>query len=342
VSALEQRGTMSAARLNLDTLEFGLYEVPIPAAEPGWVRVRVRSSGVCLTDVHMIRGEMKGPQLKTGWVTLGHEIAGEVDLVGAGVSGWDIGDRVAVASVDERDNGMHALGLDFDGGWAEWVVVPASMLVRIPDTLPFDIAAIIPDAVSTPWSAITATAEVRVGEAVALWGAGGLGAHAVQILRLIGAAPIIVVDPLPEARQRALRLGADFTVDPFNEAASSRVKELTDGRGVAVAFDFVGSSAVEATLLEALAPHGRAIFVGVNGEPFILPNPNRLISQYHQIRGHFANGPTAIPDLLRLLALDRLDFSESIGGTFALDAVAEAIDALVSKVGNPIRLVLNP
>ncbi|NQW65363.1 MAG: zinc-binding dehydrogenase, partial [Actinobacteria bacterium] len=86
------------------------------------------------------------------------------------------------------------MGFDYDGGWAEYVVTKAQLVVRIPDSLPFEQAAIIPDAVSTPWAAITSTAKVRAGEKVAVFGLGGLGIHALQLLKIIGCS-VIAIDP---------------------------------------------------------------------------------------------------------------------------------------------------
>ncbi|SDZ47756.1 zinc-binding dehydrogenase [Herbiconiux ginsengi] len=333
---------MLAARLNLETGEFGVKDVPIPDPQAGWVRVKVKACGVCLTDLHIIGGHLRGPHRQTGEITLGHEISGEVDVVGSDVEGWTQGDRVAISLLHNQADGEHTVGVDFDGGWAEYVVAPASTLVRIPDTLPFDVASIVPDAVSTPWAAITQTADVRAGESVAVWGVGGVGTHAIQILRFVGAAPIIAVDPLPEARERALRLGADYAIDPNAEDAVATIKGLTKGTGVNVAFDFVGISAVEAQLLQAAAPFGRTIWVGANSQPFTLETPGLLLFLRQQIRGHYASGPEAVPELLDLLALNRLDFSESISGHYPLSDVAEAIEQLQSKKGNPVRLVIVP
>lgn len=94
---------------------------------------------------------------------------------------------------------MLTRGVDYDGGWAEYALAREDTLVPVPDLLPFEQACIIPDAVSTPWAAVTDTARVRPAEAAGVWGVGGLGAHAVQLLLLVGAAPVIAVDPLPAA-----------------------------------------------------------------------------------------------------------------------------------------------
>lgn len=333
---------MRAARLDLETNEFALKDVPIPDPEPGWVRVKVRSCGVCLTDLHMLSGDLRGMHRQAGELTLGHEIAGEIDLLGEGVEGWAPGERVAVSLLHYKNGAEYTVGVDFDGGWADYVVTPASTLVRVPDSLSFEVASIVPDAVSTPWAAVTQTAEVKAGESVAVWGVGGVGSHAVQILRFIGAAPIIAIDPLTEARERALHLGADFVIDPTTEDAVAKVKSLTKGVGVNVAFDFVGNSAVQLDLLRAAAPFGRAIWVGSNAKPFVLDRPGSLLISRQQIRGHYASGPEAVPDILDLLALKRLDFSGSISARFSLDEIDTAIDTLRRKIGNPVRVVVMP
>lgn len=333
---------MRAARLNLETNEFAIREVPVPDPKPGWVRIAVKSCGVCLTDLHMLAGELRGLHRHTGELTLGHEVAGVVDSLGADVEGWTVGDRVAVSLLHYEKGAEYTVGVDFDGGWADYVAVPASTLVPIPNSLSFEVASIVPDAVSTPWSAVTETAAVKAGESVAVWGVGGVGSHAVQILRFVGAAPIIAVDPLPEARDRALRMGADFVIDPNAEDAVARVKSLTKGQGVNVAFDFVGISAVELDLLQASAPFGRTIWVGANTKPITIDVPGALLFLRQQIRGHYASGADAVPEILDLLALDRLDFSKSISASYPLDQIDTAIDVLKRKVGNPVRVVVIP
>jgi threonine dehydrogenase-like Zn-dependent dehydrogenase len=203
----------------------------------------------CLSDVHLIGGTIKFGHPKGGVVTLGHEVAGFVDIVGPEVSEWQHGQRVLLKS-GERGGCCHGRphtdiltrGVDFDGGWAEFALATATTLVAIPDDLPFEQAAIIPDAVETPWSAITVTGDVCPAQAVGVWGVGGLGA--IQLLRLVSAVPIITVDPLPAARARALEFGEDVALDPANPELRKRVLEETGGTGINAAFDFAGAAPV--------------------------------------------------------------------------------------------------
>lgn len=165
--------SMRAMRFDVESKTLALRTVPVPEAGHGEVLVRVHAAGVCLSDVHIAQGLITPRHILTGEVTLGHEVAGVVARIGEGVTGWTVGDRVVLQPLVWRPDGSRTLGVDYDGGWAEYVVTPASTLVTIPDDLCFEEAAIIPDAVSTPWSAIRTTGHVRAGESVGVWGVGG-------------------------------------------------------------------------------------------------------------------------------------------------------------------------
>src|SRR5215475_7164292 len=146
--------TMLAGRMNFATGTFAVKQVPVPVPGPGEVRVHVRAAGICLSDVHIIERLFPPPTLPGGGdeMTLGHEVSGEVESFGDGVTGVDVGARVIVFPGNELSGqAPWLMGVNRDGGWAEYVVVPADVLVPIPDSLPFEQAAIIPDAVSTAW-----------------------------------------------------------------------------------------------------------------------------------------------------------------------------------------------
>ena len=193
---------MRAGRITVSTRAFDVVDVPTPDAGAGQVRIRVAAAGVCLSDVHLLEGILSPGYLVGDHVTLGHEVAGVVDQVGAGVTGIAVGDRVVVIA-GER-NAAHqitTMGFDYDGGWAEYVVTKADLVAKIPDSLPFEQAAIIPDAVSTPWAAISSTGKVQAGETAVVFGVGGLGIHAVQLLKIVGCSKVIVIDPREDAHR---------------------------------------------------------------------------------------------------------------------------------------------
>ncbi|MEW5354577.1 zinc-binding dehydrogenase [Streptomyces sp. 16-176A] len=334
---------MLAARLHVPSRTLRLEEVPKPQPGPGEVLVKVAAAGVCLSDVHLIDGTLTPLLLEGDTVTLGHEVAGTIAEVGAGVTAWTEGQRVVLYAGETRGGVTYTRGVDYDGGWAEYALSSAAALTALPDGIPFEQGAIIPDAVSTPWGAVTVTGAVRPAEAVGVWGAGGLGVHAVQLLRTVGACPIVAVDPNPVARERALAAGADLALDPADPELRARVGAATAGAGLAAAFDFAGVPAVRAQALSVLAPKGRLVLVGLTDQPLSVADGTRFSYLQQQILGHYGSDmPVALPQLLRLIEGGRVDFSASISGVLPLAEAAQAVERLEKKEGNPVRLILRP
>lgn len=326
---------MRAGRITVSNRKFKVVDVPTPNAGAGQVRIKVGAAGVCLSDVHLLEGILSPGYLVGDQVTLGHEVAGTIDQVGAGVGTCAIGDRVVVIA-GERNNAeqLTTMGFDYDGGWAEYVVTKAQLVVKIPDSLPFEQAAIIPDAVSTPWAAITSTAKVRAGEKVAVFGLGGLGIHALQLLKIIGCS-VIAIDPREAARTNALARGADFAFAPDDP-------ELKQHRKLHVAFDFAGVATVRKQALSMLGEQGRLIIVGIANEPIVIPSDMAFTYMRTQIMGHYGSEDHHISELIELMASGRLDLSHSISEIMPLEKAAEALEKLANKIGNPIRIVLKP
>jgi 2-desacetyl-2-hydroxyethyl bacteriochlorophyllide A dehydrogenase len=344
--------TMRAARFNVEAKSLEIRDVPVPVPAPHEVLVRVEACGVCLSDVHLIDGSLPGPLPE---VTPGHEPAGVIEAVGDAVPMWQPGQRVLMAAGrpcltcascaggrTEQCLAFEIMGFSYDGAWAEYVVVPYAALVPVPDSIPIEQAAILADAVSTPYAAITDRANVQPGEAVGIWGVGGLGIHAVKIARMIGAAPIVALDPLPEARERALRAGADVAIDPRVDDAVLQVRAVTGGVGLDAAFDVVGSSAILAQAETCLGGRGRLVMVGISGEPTTL-GPGVMFSiQSQTLMGHLGYRKEHLDTLVRLVEMGRLDVSDSISAVLPLDDIVDAVDQLATKRGNPIRLVIRP
>ncbi|WP_436988996.1 zinc-binding dehydrogenase [Streptomyces sp. enrichment culture] len=334
--------TVLAGRLNVKTRSFFVEEVPTPRPGPGEVLVKVEAAGVCLSDVHLIDGTLTPLYLRGDTVTLGHEVAGVVAEPGAGVTRWRPGQRVLLQAGEERDGVVWTRGVDYDGGWAEYAVAAESTLVEIPGELPFEQAAIIPDAVSTPWAAITATARAEPARPAGVWGAGGLGVHGVQLLRLVGAAPIIAVDPLPEARERALAFGADMAFSSDDPELPARVRGETGGAGLAAAFDFAGVPAVREQAVRCLGPGGRLVLVGLTDKPLTISDGTAFSYFQQQVLGHYGSSDEHVVQLVELVRRGRLDFSRSVSGVLPLAEAQEAVDRLLRKEGNPVRLILRP
>ncbi len=326
---------MRAGRISVSTRAFEVVDVPTPDAGAGQVRIKVGAAGVCLSDVHFLEGILSPGYLEGDHVTLGHEVAGTIDQVGAGVTTSSIGDRVVVIAGERNSNQqITTMGFDYDGGWAEYVVTKAELVAKIPDSLAFEQAAIIPDAVSTPWAAITSTGHVVAGENVAVFGVGGLGIHAVQLLKIIGAF-VIAIDPREDARSNALARGADFAFAPDDV-------ELKKHRGLNAVFDFAGVSPVRKQALSMLGEQGRLVIVGIANEPIVIPNDMAFTYMRTQIMGHYGSEAHHVTELIELAASGRLDLSHSISEVLPLESAGDALDKLANKVGNPIRIVLKP
>ncbi|GAA2035189.1 zinc-binding dehydrogenase [Catenulispora yoronensis] len=335
--------TMRAARLHLPTGTLSVEDVEKPSPGSGEVLVKVEAAGVCLSDVHLIQGHLgRPPHLAGDTVTLGHEVAGTVAETGPDVTGWKAGDRVVLQAGEFRDGVVWTRGVDYDGGWAEFALARQDTLVALPDSIPFEQGAIIPDAVSTPWGAVTTTAHVGPAQSVGVWGIGGLGAHGVQLLRAIGACPIVAIDPSPAARERALAYGADVVVDSADPDLRTTIRDLTGGLGLEFAFDFAGVTPVREQALRLLAPGGKLVLIGLSGQPITIENSTRFQAAQHQLLGHYGSQPEAVAQLIKLQAGGRLDFSASISGVLGLEEAAEAVERLDKKVGDPVRLVLRP
>jgi D-arabinose 1-dehydrogenase-like Zn-dependent alcohol dehydrogenase len=327
---------MRAGRITVSTRAFDVVDVPTPDAGAGQVRIKVAAAGVCLSDVHLLEGILSPGYLVGDHVTLGHEVAGVVDQVGAGVAGVAVGDRVVVIA-GER-NAAHqitTMGFDYDGGWAEYVVTKADLVAKIPDSLAFEQAAIIPDAVSTPWAAISSTGKVQAGETAVVFGVGGLGIHAVQLLKIVGCTKVIAIDPREDARANALARGADFAFAPDD-------LEIKKHRGLNVAFDFAGVTPVRKQALSLLGEQGRLVIVGIANEPIVIPNDMAFTYMRTQIMGHYGSEAHHVRELIEFASAGRLDLSHSVSQVLPLEQAGQALDTLANKVGNPIRIVLKP
>lgn len=271
-----------------------LEEVSTPRPSPGEVLVRVRAAGVCYHDVLNRAGRL--PDVKPP-IVLGHEIAGEIAEVGAYVTGVGVGDRVCVfpkvicgVCSPCRQGHQNAcrrgrlLGTHRDGGYAEYVCVPAFNAVRIPAVLSFETAALLTCAVGTSYRALRTLAGLGMGESLLVTGAGGgLGRAAIQLAKLTGARVIAVTTSA--AKVEVIRAsGADEVIIAPDLQFSRKVWELTGGLGVDVALDLVVTETF-AEALRCLCQCGRYVLVG-NIAPADLPlSPGLIIRRHLKLMG---------------------------------------------------------
>ncbi len=334
-----------------ETEPLRMEQIARPTPGPGEVVMRVRACGLCGSDLHLIFDQ----SARSAYVpiTPGHEPAGQVAELGADVRGWKIGDRAAIvpgtwcgscfACMDghnELCENSVLFGFQGEGALAEYIKVPAQNLVRIPAGVPFAQAAIITDAVATPFHAITAVGKLKAGETVALFGAGGLGMQAVQIARLAGASRIIVVDLRQDALERARLFGADDLINASESDPVTAIREMTGGRGVDMAVELVGYAKTVEQSVRCLRPGGRAVICGVGIEKAELPPQVFFVTKAYQVLGSYGFTRNDIVALLDLVASGRLDLGPSITHTFPLEQVNQGLLTLRDKIGNPIRVVI--
>lgn len=265
--------------------EFGrdpeVMEVPDPEPGPGQVVVKVGGAGACHSDLHVLY-ELDASAVWQMPMTLGHETAGWVHAMGAGVSGLTVGDPVAVygawgcgvcsrcvvgiENYCERPSLVGGGGLGLDGGMADYLLVPHQRhLMALPDGLDPVTAAPLTDAGLTPYHAIRRSWPKLTPDATCvLIGVGGLGHVAVQIVRATTAARVIAVDVKPEALELALKVGAHHAVRSDDDAAAT-IRELTGGRGADVVIDFVGATATLELARGVARAMGDVTLVGIGG-----------------------------------------------------------------------------
>ena len=361
---MPEQTTMRAHRLQTRKAKWTIEDVPIPVPGPDQVLVKVAYCGICHSDLSFNFGEFETFNDQTSGspmhrvpdvVTSGHEVSGTIADLGPGVTGWEVGDRVIVpigqpdhtcevcrTGIFEDCPNLQVMAVTKDGGWAEYVLARAISPIRIPDSLPLDHAAIIPDALSTPYAAVVRTGQVQVGESVGIWGIGGVGTHLVQVARLVGANPIIAFDISEETRQRALDRGADFAFDSRDPDLRQKVSEATGGRMFDVTFDAVGIRPTFTQALEFTRNRGRMIAVGETMDEVSIGTTLGFGVSRKQVRGHLGCPNEDVEALVKLVAAGRLDVSNSISNVVSLENLGEGIDQLHHHVDNPIRILVKP
>jgi len=289
---------------------------PQPGA--GEVRLRVGAASLCASDVRVYRGE----KYALAGVIPGHEIAGVVDSLGEGVSGLSEGDRVVVCPIlacercrfclvgrRNRCAERQTLGYDLDGGFAEYLLVPEVLVrtghvLRIPDALPLDVAAL-----TEPSACVLASLDlcgVVAGSSMAIVGAGPMGLLHLLFGRAAGAGPIVVSEPNPARRAIAERWGADLVVDPATDDVPKAVKSVTEGYGADAVIVSVGVAELVPPALDLVRkqgavnlfagfPPGSAIPFDPNlvhyGEIILTGSQNATTDQYRRTVALLANVP---------------------------------------------------
>lgn len=324
-----------------------IVDVEAPIAGPGEVRVAVRACGICGSDLHLIEGEIRASQMP---VTLGHEAAGVVDVVGDGVD-LAIGTRVLINPIvtcgvcracasgyENRCRAHEVLGVQRPGAHAEFVVVPARNVVPIPDSMDFSTAAILTDAVCGPFHAVRVT-DLQPGDTAAVFGLGGLGLHAAMILDQVLGVKVIGVDAYDAALERASKFGISQVYDAREHHVGDRIRKATGG--VDAAFEFVGSAEVIGQAMRSLRVGGHAVVMGITRELMHLPVvEGQFVAAEMRVSGSYGYTPEDLADLLKLIESGRLNIHDTITHTVGFTEYERGLSILRDKSESPIRVVL--
>ncbi|RJQ08417.1 MAG: Zn-dependent alcohol dehydrogenase [Dehalococcoidia bacterium] len=348
---------MKAAVLNAPKTPLAIEELTIDEPIAGEALVRVVAAGVCHSDLHFIEGTYPG-RLP---MVLGHEVAGVVEQVGPGVTHVRAGDRVIMGFVQPcghckycdagRPNlcqtrttarpadrpilkrGDQAVsGMAGTAGFAQQSVMPATGLVKVPDGIGLDVAALVGCSVMTGYGAVVNTAKVEPGSTVAVVGAGGIGLNIIQAARLAGASRIIAVDMVEAKLGVAKQFGATDTVNAGDTDPVKKVQELTGG-GADFTFEAIG---LKVTAEQAYAMAGRggtAVIVGMIPPADQISISGMIWMQEKTLKGSYygsARFHTDMPRIFDLYRQGKLNIEGLVTKRFPLEGINEAFDLLRS------------
>lgn len=341
--------TMRAAVFQGSGRPLSMGDLPRPVPGPGEALVKVAACGFCHTDLHYMDHGV--PTAKPPPMILGHEVSGVVEELGPGVGAIHLGDHVLVPAVlpcgacgfCRRGRGnicprLRMLGNHIDGGFAELVRVPGQDLVPVPTDIDLAHAAVIADALTTPYHAVVNRARVRSGEWVAVVGCGGVGINAVQFAAAAGA-NVLAIDLRPEKLEMARRLGASETLNPSEHPDVAGEARQRTGGGADVAFEVVGTPETALMALSTLKRGGRLCVVGYSEKVMPLPL-NRLMFFEYDVVGSLGCRPVDYPRVIEMVRRGKVNLEAVVTGSLPLDRVNEAAESL--RQGRGFRTLVVP
>jgi alcohol dehydrogenase len=340
-----------------------LQERPVPEIGPGDALVRITTTTICGTDVHILKGEYP---VKSGLI-VGHEPVGLVAKLGPGVTGYEVGQRVIVGAITPCGQCFSCLGgygaqcggsvphghPHAMGGWrfgntidgcqAEYLRVPFAQanLTRVPDGLTDEQVLMCPDIMSTGFSGAE-SGNIRIGDTVAVFAQGPIGLCATAGARLMGAARIIVVDALQERLDVARRMGADEIVDFRQRDPVEAIMELTGGRGVDVAIEALGLQSTFENALRVVRPGGTVSSLGVYSGGLNVPLEAIAagLGDHTIVTTLCPGGKERMRRLMSVIAGGRVDLEPLVTHRYALDDIESAYDLFANQRDGVLKVAI--
>ena len=328
-----------------------MQEIPIPEIGRSGILVRVKAAGICHSDVHYRAGISP---VKPVPLTLGHEVAGVVEKIGSHVTNVRVGDRVCLHYNIACGNCHHCqtgndqfcekvlmIGHYANGGYAEYIAVPARNAVHLPDEIPFEQGATLMCASATAFHSLRKS-RVKPGETVAVFGAGGLGQSAIQLARAFGAITVYAIDINEEKLNLATHYGA-IPINAQRVDVVEEIKKLTKGKGVDVAIEMIGLPQTMKQAVQSAGVMARVVIVGLSNKPLEINTYNDLIGRELELIGSNDHHLHELPLLIEMARKKILDTSRIVTRAVPLEAnaVNATLDAL-EKFSGGVRTVIVP
>jgi len=341
-----------------------LGEKPIPEVGPLDALIRITTTTICGTDVHILNGEYPVAR----GLTIGHEPVGVIERLGSAVTGYEEGQRVIAGAITPSGTSNASLsgcgsqcgagtahgwkplggwrfGNTIDGAQAEYLLVPDAManLAIIPDGLTDEQVLMCPDILSTGFGGAE-TARIRIGDTVAVFAQGPIGLCATAGARLMGAATIIGVETLPERTRIALEMGADHVVDFSRGDPVAEIIRITGGRGVDVAIEALGKQETFEAALRVLRPGGTLSSLGVYSTDLRIPLDAFAagLGDHKILTTLCPGGKERMRRLMAMVERGRVDTARLVTHRFSLDDIEAAYDLFAHQRDGVLKVAITP
>lgn len=333
-----------------------LAEKPIPTAGPGEALVKITTTTICGTDIHILKGDYP---VREG-LTIGHEPVGVIAELGAGVTGYTVGQRVVVGAITPcgqcspclgghqaqcggKAAGGWRFGNTIDGSQAEYLLIPHAManLEVIPDGLTDEQVLMCPDIMSTGFGGAE-SGGIRIGDTVVIFAQGPIGLCATAGAKLRGASLIIAVDGVEARLAVSKRLGADVVIDYTKVDPLTEIMRLTGGRGVDVAIEALGTQQTFESCLRALKPGGTLSSLGVYSGTLALPLDAFAagLGDHRIVTTLCPGGKERMRRLMNVVASGRVDLEPMVTHRFKLDQIEQAYDLFANQRDGVLKVAI--